>query len=106
MNIKEAVFGFCLIEVNGQTVELELLNAGLNGADNYLPQLAASVAKVSCNVLSAMLSLNNVKEGDLSISYDKDGIKKRLFYLAQQYGFDDVLDQLDKDPTISSPNVW
>lgn len=93
MTVKEATISFCAIEVPENTVDLEIINSGLDGELNYTGPLAKQVARIACNVLSAMLSLSNFKEGDLSITLDREGIKARLLFLAKQYGFDDIISE-------------
>lgn len=93
MTIKEAVNSFVGIEVPENTTSLEIINAGLDGDAIYTGSLAIQVARVASNVLSVMLSLASLKEGDLTISYDREGIKARLLFLAKKYGFEDIVDE-------------
>lgn len=103
MTITNATLAACAVMVNPQTVELELINAGLDGAGNYTASLEKEVAKVACKVLSGTLALASVKEGDLTVSYDKEGIKSRLAYLSNLHGFTEFQSQ---SPTVSSPKFW
>lgn len=105
MNNKQAVIAFCAIDVNDSTVCLELLNAGITELEPYDGSNQSSIALVACNVLNSMLALSGIKEGDLTINYDREGIKSRLLFLAKKYGFTDLLTQFG-EPTISSPKVW
>jgi hypothetical protein len=104
MTIKEAVIAFCSVTVNPSTVDLEIINSGLFGTDAYSQSLENEVAKIACKVLSAVLPLKSFREGELTINYDSEGIKNRLFSLSNQYGFTDF--EVSQTPTISSPNVW
>jgi hypothetical protein len=104
MNIREAVSSFVSIEVNASTIALEIINAGMTPEQDYSADLQTVVARIAANVLSSMLSLSSVKEGDLTLNYDREGILKRLLYLAKSYGFSDLIAQ--HSPSISSPKVW
>lgn len=103
MTNKQAVLAFCAVMVNEPTAELELLNADLDPSANYSAADKEAIAKVSCSVLSSTLALSSVKEGDLTISCDREGIKSRLVFLSNQYGFTEFQDQ---GPTISAPKPW
>lgn len=103
MTITEAVTAQCAVLVNPATVDLEIINAGLDGSATYTAAMREDVAKTACNVLASHLGLSSVKEGDLTYSFDQKGIKDRLAFLSNQFGFTEFT--LD-EPTISSPKVW
>jgi hypothetical protein len=105
MNIKEAVLAFCAIEVNNSAVELEVINSGLNPGDDYTTQDERKVARTACNVLSTMLVLDSLKEGDLTISYNREGMIKRLLLLASKYGFAEIIKGL-KPKVIDRSEIW
>ena len=105
MNIKGAVLAFCAVEVNPSTVSLEIINAAMTEEETYLLEDINKVARIACNVLSSMLVLSSVKEGDLTISYDTKGIENRLLYLAEQFGFEDILNATQPKVRDRS-NLW
>lgn len=96
MTIKEAVIAICSLDVPGNTVDLELINSGLNGADTYLLSMKIEASRTAINVLSALLPLTSFKEGDLTIQLDREGIIARIKWIANDNGFDDVLDTRPK----------
>lgn len=102
MTVKEAVTAQCGVLVNPDTVDLEVINAGLDGSATYTAAMITDVAKAACNVLASHLGISNVKEGDLSYSFDQDGIKARLNYLSDKHGFT----EFQSVPKVSSMNPW
>lgn len=105
MNIKESVTAFCGVEVPGATVDLELINAGMDGAAEYSAGLEIQTARAAANVLASILPLASFKEGDLTIQVSTEGIKIRLAWLAKKYGFDDVL-EVAKPTVRDKSHVW
>lgn len=91
MTNKEAVIAFCSLEVPSNTVDLELINSSISGISEYNVAQKEQVARTACNVLSALLGLASFKEGDLTIAIDRTGIEKRILYLANQFGFTDLI---------------
>lgn len=105
MTITEAVVSMCSIEVPSNTVDLEIINGGLNGGDQYSAPLASSIARISCNVLAGILPLASFKEGDLTITINTAGVRARLEWLANKYGFDDIL-AVGKPTVRDKSYVW
>lgn len=103
MTNKEAVLSLCGVSVNESAADLELINAGLDASGAYSSANQSTIAKAACEVLNSMLSISSVKEGDFSVSIDRQGIQDRLVYLASKFGFTQFLSQ---GPTVSSPKVW
>lgn len=92
MTVREAVLAQCAVEVNENLVDLEIINSDLNGVDTYANDLEKEVAYVACKVLHGLI-YSSLKEGDLTISYDKDLLQRRLSYLAGKHGFDEFNSQ-------------
>jgi len=104
MNNKSAVLAFCAIEVNDSTISLELINSGIDELADYEVSNESLIARISCNALSSLLTISSLKEGDLTIGYSLEGINQRLKFLANKYGFNDILEKLE--PKITSPKPW
>ncbi|MFV0536834.1 MAG: DUF6706 family protein [Dysgonomonas sp.] len=47
-----------------------------------------TAAKIVIEILVQMITLNNVSEGGVSISFNKDGVNKYIKSLCLQFGFD------------------
>ncbi|WP_114752296.1 DUF6706 family protein [Pleomorphovibrio marinus] len=92
MTVRGAVLAQCAIEVNEDLVDLEIINSDLNGVDTYSNDLEKEVAYVACKVLQSLI-YSSLKEGDLTITYDKDLLQKRLSYLSGKHGFDEFNSQ-------------
>lgn len=105
MTIKEAVTSFCSVEVPSGAVDLELINSGLDGAGTYSAGVETQTARTAANVLAGLLPLSSFKEGDMTIQLDRDGIKARIYYLANKYGFTDIL-EVGKPVVRDKSNVW
>ena len=105
MNIREAVNSICSLEVPSNTIEVEMINSGLNGSMEYYSSLKNQVSRTSINVLSALLPLSSFKEGDLTIQLDKAGILARIKWIAADNGFTDILDA-DKPKIRDKSYLW
>lgn len=105
MTVTEAVIAFCSIEVPSGAVALELINSGLDGTAEYSAGIETQVARTACNVLAGLLPLSSFKEGDMTVQLDRDGIKARIYYLANKYGFTDIL-EVGKPVVRDKSNVW
>lgn len=88
MTIKEAVTATIGTEVNDKTIDLNIVNAGYIGTDEYNATLEVDVARIAYKTLYAtILMIDSLKEGDLTISYSREGIERRLLFLSGEYGF-------------------
>lgn len=85
--------------VNGNDVDLILLEAGLN-ADNS-PDVTACKTAVY-NSLSVVLPLANVSEGGFSVSWNIDALKLWYKSLCRELGKPDVL----KSTVRNRSNLW
>lgn len=57
------------------------------------------IALIVIEVLVQMLTLNNVAEGGVSLSFDKDGVEEYIKLLCGQHGFDSS--EYVKVPTVT-----
>lgn len=105
MTIKEAVLAFCSVEVSDKTVDLEIINKYLNPDTDYVASMEKDVAYVALSVLSSLYIVNTFKEGDLTIQYDREGIKQRILFLANKYGLPEFIDQF-KPKVVDKSYLW
>ena len=104
MTIKEALTTLVGIPVESNVIDLALLNNELNGSTVYAIEQQSNVDIALIDVLFSVAMLQSQSEGDASLSYNYQGIKQRLLYLAGKYGRTDVTDYLQ--PTVTSNPVW
>lgn len=72
--------------VRHSLIERKCQKYGLKPADDVTEEKA--IATIVIEVLVQMMSLNNVSEGGVSISFDKDAVETYIISLCSQYGFD------------------
>lgn len=68
--------------------------------DEYSRDMAESVARVSIDVLSHLISLSSESDSGFSLSYNVDKLKDRICSIAKKHGFADVAEQFDSRPTV------
>lgn len=56
------------------------------------------IAKIVVEILVQMITMNNVSEGGVSISFDKDKVEGYISYLCLQNGYDSS--EFIKEPTV------
>ena len=56
------------------------------------------IAKIVIEILVQMISMNNVSEGGVNISFDKDKVEEYIKYLCLQNGYDSSV--FVKDPSV------
>lgn len=105
MTVKEALSTLVGVPVESNVIDLALLDNGLTGSETYVTETHKLVVdNALIDVLLGVFMLSSQSEGDGSISYNFEGIKQRLLFLATKYGRVDVLDYLK--PTVNSRPVW
>lgn len=68
--------------------------------DEYSKDMAESVARVSIDVLSHLISLSSESDSGFSLSYNVDNLKERICAIAKKHGLADVAEQFDSRPTV------
>lgn len=58
-----------------------------------------TIAKIVIEILVQMITLNNVAEGGVSLSFNKEGVEDYIKLLCGQHGFDSS--EYVKDPTVT-----
>ncbi|WP_282638099.1 DUF6706 family protein [Sphingobacterium thalpophilum] len=94
MTIKEAFQQFLGIDADDKAIELALLNASLDGSEEYSASLKASVERSTIDLLFQTNIVTSESESQYSTSKDAKLMRDRLLYLARKYGRRDVVDAL------------
>lgn len=84
--------------VRGLLIEKKCLENGLNPLDDYSNTGEEGVQRVTLSILSQMVALNNVAEGGVTISFNKEEVTARINRLCNALG-------LDSNDYISKPTV-
>lgn len=107
MTIKEAVLSVIQIkDVSDAELEKALIDRELDGNSEYKKENADNVDLVAVDMLVTLLGLSSVKEGDMSVSWNTEGIKTRLLFLAKKHNLHEILDLIDPKPTIEAVRLW
>lgn len=101
MTNKEALIAEVLVEgVSDNTYEKALLDANLNGTQQYASVNDQAISLAAIAVLQAILPLASQTEGGYSITFSVSGIKARLAYLQDKTGTSTGA------PTIRGVSAW
>lgn len=109
MTIKEALFSTIGIKINLSDGEVNkvLIDRNLDGDSEYSSSQTLGVDLAAVDILLTLFGLSSFSEGDMSISYDRDGIKTRLLFLAKKHGLKSVLDAVNPRPVVTAArNKW
>lgn len=68
--------------------------------DEYSKDIAVSVARVSIDILSHLISLSSESDSGYSLSYNVDKLKDRICSIAKKHGLVDIAEQFDSRPTV------
>lgn len=104
MTVKEALVSVVAIKFDQSDVELNkvFIDRGLDGESTYDRSKSQLVDLASVDVLITLLGLNSVSEGDMSISYDREGIKTRLLFLAKKHKLTSIIEAISPRPKVGS----
>lgn len=108
MTNREAILSVVQIKIDIDEFEIAkaAIDHDLNADDAYVKENSKSVDLVVVDLLMTLLGLSSVKEGDMTISWDTNGIKARLLFLAKKHGLHGILDLLDPQPTVEGITGW
>ena len=62
--------------------------------------MSESVARVSIDILSHLISLSSESDSGYSLSYNVDRLKDRICSIAKKHGLADIAEQFDSRPTV------
>jgi len=109
MTIKEAfLVGFGGLKVSSGLIDRSLLQSQIaDSSTEYNPAVHDKMLEIaSMHVLWGIWgTYKSVSEGDMSITFSDDMLKKLLF-LARKYGRTDIIDALDDRPKIQRLRKW
>lgn len=95
------------IAVDDISLEAALINAGINGSDDFATGGFDELELAAIPLLQSLLPISSTSEGDFSQSTNKDAIKDRLLFLLRKHGKDDEVGLLNGIPKIYDiSNLW
>jgi hypothetical protein len=95
-----ALLGFTPANVN--TLDAELLDAGIAGSDTYTKSNSIPLKTIALSIINILLSTADVSNTDgMAVKYDRDAVLKRAARLEDELG----LSQKDR-PTITAKSIW
>lgn len=92
--------------IDANTIEMALLEAGINQDANFSKGDLKELELAAIPVLQSMMSTSSQSEGSFSISFDREGIKQRLLFLAHKHNLTDVISSVSGSPKIRAINMW
>lgn len=104
MTKKEALVASLQVSVPDITLEKALLDNGITGSDLYTADAAKDIDLCAVQILQGLYAVPNISEGGMSISYNREGIRSALLYLAKKHSLSDILSQYQ--PTVTGKSVW
>lgn len=91
MTIKEAFQQFLGVDdVDSKAIDLALLNAGLDGQQDYDASFKGRVESGSIDLIFQLYTVVSESESQYSTSKDAKLMRYRLLYLARKYGRKDI----------------
>jgi hypothetical protein len=105
MLIEEVLSTQVGIAIESNAIDLALLNNALSGATEYVAEThRAGVENALVDILFSIMMLQSQSEGDASVSYNYEGIKQRLLFLAKKLNRSEILDYLE--PSVTNKPIW
>lgn len=86
--------------VDDNLIAVACLDAELKTEDEYATGNKVSVAKASIDVLKQLIVLSSESNGDYSLGYDTDELRRRIHDIAKDNGLTDIADEFNATPTI------
>ena len=106
MTKKEALIATCQASVPDGSLDLALINRGLNGTDAYTAADQKDIELATIDVLYGLLTAPDIQEGGYAISHPDfyRKIQARVLQLAQKWGVTDITNVLN--PTVKGVSPW
>lgn len=105
MTIQEAILSNKLLsEFEGDSLKKVLLDRGLIASDQYDESSLKNVELVTADLYALLLVQPKLKEGSLSIEYDKSNLKNYIYQIAQKYDDDNLKSTFISK--IEAINLW
>ena len=86
--------------VDDNLIAVACLDAELKTEDEYATGNKVSVAKASIDVLKQLIVLSSESNGDYSLGYDTDELRRRIHDIAKDNGLTDIADEFNATQTI------
>ena len=87
--------------VDDNLIEVSCIDNGLERDDVYSPKQKTEVAMTVISILRNLIALSGENHGGYSLSYDVNGLKTRIYQIAQGNGFTDIADEFNSKPQIT-----
>ena len=104
MTKKEALVAVLQISVPDLTLEKTMIDNAITGADAYSVADEKGIDLCAVVILQGLMSVPNITEGGMSVTYDRNGLHSRLLSLAKKHDLTDILNQYK--PTVTGKSVW
>ena len=75
--------------------EKACIDEGIDAQADYTATDKISVAKAAIAIMQNLIVLMNESDGGYSLSYNTDGLKEHIFYLAKENGLTDIAEEFD-----------
>lgn len=75
--------------------EKACIDEGIDTQADYTVTDKISVAKATIAILRNLIVLASESNGGYSLSYNTDGLKEHIFYLAKENGLTDIAEEFD-----------
>ena len=109
MTIKEAfIGGLAGLQVSDALIERSIIQSGINDSSlTYSPSLHDELIDLAMmhTLFAVWGTYKSMSEGDMSVSFSDEMLKKLLF-LAKKYGRKDIVDLLDEKPKLRAVRKW
>jgi hypothetical protein len=102
MTNREALTAALQVEFPDASIELALINSGLDGTAVYAQGNKGAVNLMALDLLRGLLTTPDITEGGMSIKYDRNAVLKRVASLEVTTETIPVA----AIPKVRSPRVW
>lgn len=103
---KEAFKKVIQVDVDDSTLDLALLEAGIDGTLEAIQGDLKSLELAAIPLLQSLMIIASESEGGYSVSYSLEGIKIRLLFLAKKHGLTGLIATLGGQPKITTKRLW
>jgi hypothetical protein len=104
MTKKEALIAVLQVTIPDISLEKALIDQGITGSESYSLSSEKEIDLCAISIYRALLAVPDLKEGDMSISYDRQGLQSVLLSLATKHGVKDIVNQYK--PSVTGKSVW
>lgn len=87
--------------VDDNLIAVACLDAGIDQNTEYSVDAKKIVAKAAIDVLKHLIVLASENNGDYSLGYDVNELRRRIHAIAKDNGFADIADEFNPQPTVT-----